>query len=240
MTTSLSPLALAAPQLDATFLLGATVAIVGACVSIPQTVRMLRRRDIAGLSITSYVAWTLSWALWAGYSLQAGALPKAASESVGFIAEAVLLATLVAVAGRAGVVGLGKGVLAALPGLALIVAAGWMWGPVGFALALTIFDAAYLLPQVRATIKSPSLSGLSLWSYGLRALVASGWIAYGWALGRPEVGGWGYVIAPFAIYVFARVVTDRRRASTLEPEPPSRTDVSAASGADAGQERTHP
>lgn len=213
-------MALALPHVDATFLLGTAVAIVGGCVSIPQTVRMLRHRDIAGLSITSYVAWTLSWALWAVYSFKAGALPKAASETVGLISEAALLLTLIAVAGRAGLVGVGKGLIAALPGLTVIAVAGWMWGPIAFALALTAFDAAYLLPQIRATIKSPSLSGVSLWSYGLRMLVAVGWIAYGWALGRPEVGGWGYVIAPFALYVFLRVLADRRRtaANTLAVE----------------------
>lgn len=66
-----------------TFWFGTVVALVGACVSIPQTVRLVRHRNIAGLSVTSYVAWTLSWALWAGYSLYAEALPKAASEALG-------------------------------------------------------------------------------------------------------------------------------------------------------------
>jgi hypothetical protein len=149
----------------------------------------------------------------AGYSLQAGALPKAASEALGFVAEAALLATLVAVAGRAGWLGVGRALAYAAPGVALIALAGWWWGGVGFALALTAFDALYLLPQVRATVTAPSLSGLSLWSYVLRTVVASGWIGYGWALGRPEVGGWGYVIAPFAAYVTIRVIADRRRSA---------------------------
>lgn len=198
--------------MDATFWFGTTLAIVGACVSIPQTARMVRHRTIEGLSITSYVAWTLSWALWAAYSWRAGAAPKAASEALGLLAEAVLLATLVTVAGRSGRVGLLRGLLAAAPGLATIAVSAWLWGPVGFALALTAFDALYLLPQIRSVVTSASLAGLSLWSYALRAVVASGWIGYGWALGRPEVGGWGYVIAPFALYVCVRVLRDRDRA----------------------------
>lgn len=117
------------------------------------------------------------------------------------------------VGGRTGWLGLLRGLAAAAPGLLLIVAAAWWWGPVGFAVSLTAFDAAYLLPQVRATLTASSLAGLSLWSYSLRTLVALGWIGYGWALGRPEVGGWGYVIAPFAAYVCARVLHDRHRAA---------------------------
>lgn len=216
--------------MNAVFWFGTLIAVISACVSVPQTVRLIVTRNVAGLSITSYVAWMLSWALWAAYSLSAGAYPKAASEALGFVMEAVLLVTVCVVTGRAGLMGVLRGVAYASPGLALIAAAGMAWGPVAFAVTLTLFDAAYLIPQIRAVITAPSLEGVSLWSYGLRFLTASGWIGYGIGLGRPEVGGWGYIIAPFAVYVFVRVWMSRNTVPVVSVETvlPARIDPSAA------------
>lgn len=192
-------------------IIGTAVAVIGACVSVPQTARVLHRRDVAGLSVTSYLGWTVSWALWAWYSFSVGAYPKAASETLGFAMDSVLLATILFVTGAGALRALGRAALLITPGIAAVVATGLIFGPVAFAVALTVFDIAVIGPQILQVIRAPSLSGLSLVSYVLRATVAGGWVAYGLALGHPEVGGWGFVICPFALYVCARIIASRRR-----------------------------
>jgi uncharacterized protein with PQ loop repeat len=197
------------------------VAFVGALTSVPQTVRVVVRRDVAGLSMTSYLAWALSWAGWAYYSGSVDAWPKMVSELLGLAMESILLVTIVVVTGRAGVRAFAKAAVVAVPAMVLVLAVGHVWGLVALAVALTTYDVVFIAPQIAAVVRSTSLSGISLVSYTLRFTVSVGWVAYGFSIGRPEAGGWGYVIAPFAAYVIWRVLAERRGVPALTlPEMP--------------------
>lgn len=164
--------------------------------------------------MTSYLAWALSWAGWAYYSGSVGAWPKMASELLGLTMESILVATIVLVTGRAGLTAFGRAVMTALPMMGLVLLVGHQWGLVALALALTVYDVVFIAPQVKAVATSKSLSGISLSSYALRFAVSLGWVAYGFSIGRPEAGGWGYIIAPFAAYVIWRVLAERRGVPT--------------------------
>ena len=197
----------------AVVLLGWTLAGASSLTSLPQTVRLARTQAVQGLSATTELAWTISWALWVSYSITVQAWPKAAAESVGLVGEAVLTVVLLRALARQHRAR--PAFHAAVPFAAAWVAATMLarqiGGPEALAAALAAFDGASLAPALRATLRAPTLEGLSLPTWVVKVVVAFGWIGYAVGIDHPLAAGWTVVMAPAGVLIVVRIVRDRRR-----------------------------
>ena len=204
-------------------MLGWALAFTGALVAVPQALRVVRTGDVQGLSVTTQVAWVVSWSLWLTYSLTVHAWPKVGAESLGLVVEIAMTAVVLRGVLRTGHLGaaLRPAVVFAGVGAVACVGARVGGGPEALAGALTVFDGASLAPALWAVWRSASLAGLSGASWALRAAVAGGWIAYGFGFGHPLAAGWAFVMCPVAVVVSIRIARDRRSACVRALRPPA-------------------
>ena len=176
-------------------LLLTVVAVVLALTQpVPQVVRVLRSRSIAGVSGPT---------TWMGFVINVGWLAYGAAEEL----PAVLVLSAAYVAGY-GVVGLllvrhgnRSGLAAATTvtcaGAALVAVAGWT--ALGVVLALAV--GVQFLPQVVAAWRSDDLSGLAPGTYVVAAIDGLVWGSYGLVVGDVPLVLYGVVMMAVAVMV---------------------------------------
>ena len=148
---------------------------------VPQVVRVLRTRSVAGVSgPTTWIGFTVNVA-WVTYGVARGLLPVAVL-STAYVAGYVVVGFLLLRGGNRR--GIGTGVAAAAVLAGLVVVGGW--GLLGTALALTVVPQ--FLPQVVEAWTSDDLTGLSPGSYVVGLLDGIVWGSFGlMATDRPLV-----------------------------------------------------
>jgi uncharacterized protein with PQ loop repeat len=190
--------------------LAVSLAFISSVTSVPQMIRIVRTRDVAGLNVTTQGAWALSWAVWLVYSYDIAAWPKFGAEVLGLVVDTTVLVVLVRY-GTEPVWSCVRRCWWVVPSVAVLA---WVWqvhGTFWLAIGLGVFDAVAVGPQLISTLKSSDLSGLSLWSWGTRCFVYSGWIAYAMGISHPEACAFAYAMLPVSLVVVYRVSRQRRR-----------------------------
>lgn len=161
---------------------------------IPQVVRLLRTRSIAGLSgPTTWLGLTINSA-WVAYGIGRG-LPAVAILSGAYVAGYTTIGVLLLNhgmrrgVGTAALAGVGLATFAALAG----------WAALGTALALAV--GVQFVPQVVQAWRSPDLSGLSAGTYWVCALDGAIWGAYGVVMVDLPLVLYGLVMLAVALLV---------------------------------------
>lgn len=182
-------------------------AVVLACTQpVPQIIRLVRTRSVAGVSgPTTWLGFAINVA-WASYGIARGLLPVAVL-SLAYVAGYVAVGALLVKGGNRRGVGVA---LAAGAGLAALTAVGG-WVALGTVLALAVLPQ--FLPQVIEAWTADDLTGLAPGTYVVGALDGVVW------------GGFGLLVAdgPLVLYgvvmcsVAAAVLVPRYRWATRQP-----------------------
>lgn len=184
---------------------------------VPQVVRLLRTRSVAGVSgPTTWLGLTINSA-WVAYGVGRGLLPVAVLSGA-YVAGYATIAALLLLRGRRSGVGTG---LAAAAGLTLLtVVAGW--AVLGTVLALAV--GVQFVPQVVEAWRSDDLSGLAPGTYVVGALDGAIWGTYGLVVADVPLVLYGLVMSAVAVLV---LVPRRRWARTAAAAPLAATAGSA-------------
>ncbi|HEU5081738.1 MAG TPA: PQ-loop repeat-containing protein [Acidimicrobiales bacterium] len=182
-------------------------AVVLACTQpVPQIIRLVRTRSVAGVSgPTTWLGFAINVA-WASYGIARGLLPVAVL-SLAYVAGYIAVGALLVKGGNRRGVGVA---LAAGAGLAALTAVGG-WVALGTVLALAVLPQ--FLPQVVEAWTADDLTGLAPGTYVVGALDGVVW------------GGFGLLVAdgPLVLYgvvmcsVAAAVLVPRYRWATRQP-----------------------
>ena len=136
----------------------ACAVVVALAHPVPQVVRVLRTRSVAGVSgSTTWLGFTINVA-WVSYGVARGLLPVAVLSAAYVLGYGVVGVLLVARGNRRGI---GTGLLAALGLAGLVVVGGWV--ALGTVLALAVLPQ--FLPQVAEAWRSDDLTGLAPGTY---------------------------------------------------------------------------
>ena len=175
---------------------------------VPQVVRLVRTRSVAGVSgPTTWLGLVINLA-WMAYGAAQGLLPVALLSGAYVAGYATIAWLLVAGGSRRG---LGAAVLGAAALVGLTVAAGWV--ALGTALALSV--GVQFVPQVVEAWRGEDLSGLAPGTYVLCAADGAIWGAYGLAVGDLPLMLYGVVMLGVAVLVLVpRQRWSRRTAAT--------------------------
>lgn len=186
-------------------------AVVLACTQpVPQIIRLVRTRSVAGVSgPTTWLGFAVNVA-WATYGIARGLLPVAVL-SLAYVAGYVAVGALLVKGGNRRGVGVA---LAAGAGLAALTAVGG-WVALGTVLALAVLPQ--FLPQVVEAWTADDLTGLAPGTYVVGALDGVVW------------GGFGLLVAdgPLVLYglvmcsVAAAVLVPRYRWAARQAPPVS-------------------
>ena len=182
---------------------------------VPQVIRLVRTRSVAGVSgPTTWLGLTINGA-WAAYGIGRGLLPLTVLSGAYVAGYAVIAALLVARGRRSGI---GTGLAAAAVLTALTLTAGW--AVLGTTLALAV--GIQFVPQVVEAWRSDDLSGLAPGTYVVSAVDGAVWGTYGLAVADLPLVLYGVVMALVAALV---LIPRRRWARTVAATP-----LAAASG----------
>jgi MtN3 and saliva related transmembrane protein len=176
--------------------LALTVVAVALAVTqpVPQVMRMLRTRSIAGLSgSTTWLGLTINSA-WVAYGIGRGLLPVAVLSGAYVVGYATVGGLLLRHGMRRGT---GTAVLAAVGLAGFTLVAGW--AALGTTLALAV--GVQFVPQVVQAWRSPDLSGLSAGTYWVCALDGAIWGAYGLVMVDLPLVLYGVVMLAVAVLV---------------------------------------
>lgn len=172
----------------------ACAVVVALAHPIPQVVRVLRTRSIAGVSgPTTWLGFTINVA-WVNYGAARGLLPVAvlsAAYVAGYLAVGVLLLRS---RNRSGI---GIGMAAASALAALVLVAGWV--ALGTVLALAVLPQ--FLPQVLEAWRADDLTGLAPGTYVLAIVDAVMWGGFGAVAGDRPLMLYGVVMCSVAVAV---------------------------------------
>jgi uncharacterized protein with PQ loop repeat len=161
---------------------------------IPQVVRVLRTRSIAGVSgPTTWIGFTVNLA-WVSYGVARGLLPVALLSGAyvaGYVAVGVLL---VRAGNRRGVA---TGLLAAVALAGVAAAGGWV--VLGTLLALAVLPQ--FLPQVVHAWTADDLTGLAAGTYVVAALDGMVWGGFGLLVADGPLVLYGAVMCAVAVAV---------------------------------------
>lgn len=176
---------------------------------IPQIVRTLRTRSVAGVSAdTTWLGFAIN-AAWVAYGIDRGLAPVALL-SLAYVAGYAVIGGLLL---RGGVRrGIGTGLLAGAALAALTAAAGWT--ALGTVLALAV--GVQYLPQVLAAWSSDDLSGLAGGTYVVGAIDGVIWGAFGLVVADAPLVLYGVVM----LSVATLVLVPRRRWAARNPTSP--------------------
>ena len=178
----------------------AIAAVAGSSIQLAKL-----RHSVEGVSIATFTAWMWSWLGWAYFSLEEGYWSKAVTELSGAVVEAAVVVTLIFVAVR-----LQKNWFKgfAIGPLMLVgtVVTYLVFGTAGALIYLTLSEAAAIGPQVWAAAK-PQRAGISTVAWVVSALMAGGWVLYGFLQGDLLSVGWAIVFAPAAAFIAYRAYT---------------------------------
>lgn len=161
---------------------------------VPQVVRTLRTRSVAGVSgPTTWLGFTVNLG-WMAYGIGRGLLPVALLSGA-YVAGYVTIGALLL---RRGVRrGTGTAALAAVGLVALTVAAGWT--ALGTVLALAV--GVQFVPQVVEAWRSDDLSGLAAGTYVVCAVDGAVWGTYGIVVADVPLMLYGAVMLAVAVLV---------------------------------------
>lgn len=192
---------------------------LGAAMAMPQARKLLRTRQVAGVSLT----WAaVSIAVNAGWAIYGVAVAELAIVPVSIISVgsyAVIGATVVrcsATPARQLVAGAAPATFAvtAIPVLALLVGG---WSTAG--IALGALYGVQLSPAVVAVYRAADVSGVSIATWVIAFAEAALWGIYGWAgidVGLLTLAGTGVVMSSL---VLARLLLGRARHAHLVQSP---------------------
>lgn len=181
--------------------LGWVLAIGAAVTTAPQTIRIFRTRETAGVSASTAAAGVATMTAWSYFTAGIGDIPALASSLgplVTWIATVVGLAWI----RRQPVLLLYTG-LAAAAALAVCAA--------GFSQQLAVAGSIFwTLPQLRTAFAGGELHGVSAVAYTFVAVENAGWILY-----AAGTGTWAYALAPLvqgpaALLIAYRTFSNRK------------------------------
>lgn len=203
-------------------ILGWVAAIVGVSISVPQVVRLLRTRDVSGLSVFGWqtiVSITLAWTI---HGFRVEQVNMIVSNLLGF-GMTVLVLGLIGRELRLSIVRL------VLPGLA---AAALMVG-VDAVFGAGIFGAVAIIPSVMANsaqsvelVRSPRVDGVSPLFLVLALVNQALW--FSWGLLVPEYGTIVAASVTLAITVFNLVWWSLRKLGMPAFGKPTETELAAS------------
>ena len=181
----------------------------------PQVVRTIRTKDVSGLSLSSQLSWTSSWLMWSLYGWYVGSMPVFLNSLLGLIIDLVLLVFIVVYtlrehSFRSALHREGSHILVLLTIFPVVIMY-LAFGVEPAILNLAVADFVALLPQLLNTFRSSSLSGLSLSSWIVKTVVATGWIVYGFGISEVLSVAWAFFMIPVYVLVVVRIVYDRRK-----------------------------
>jgi uncharacterized protein with PQ loop repeat len=178
---------------------------------VPQVVRVLRTRSVAGVSgSTTWLGFVVNVA-WVGYGVARGLLPVAVLSGAYVAGYLAVGALLVRNGNRRGA---GTGIAAAA-GLVLLTTVGG-WVALGTVLALSV--AVQFLPQVVEAWTSDDLTGLAPGTYVVGGLDGIVWGGFGLLVADGPLVLYGVVMCTVAVAVLVPRIRWAQRVE-LEPAP---------------------
>ena len=172
----------------------ACAVVVALAHPVPQVVRVLRTRSVAGVSgPTTWLGCAINTA-WVTYGIARGLVPVAVLSGayvVGYVTVAVLLVR------RGNRRGIGTGLLAAAGLAGLVVIAGWT--ALGTVLALAVLPQ--FLPQVVEAWTADDLTGLAPGTYLIAVLDGVVWGGFGVVAGDRPLMLYGVIMCSVAVAV---------------------------------------
>jgi len=188
---------------DVTFMTVASVLGVG--LIAPQTWRIMRTSNAAGVSVTGLVCSCISYAGWVSFALHLLDIPMLVSLLFPFVLEAVTLALAIRWGGEL------AGLSTCWIWLAALVVAGLIgWAALGSLLAVSIVWGYG--PAVLEAWRAADISGVSVVAWRVRVVDGLAWASYGLGSDQTESLIYGTTAAGLAIGVLAGL----RRARHLE------------------------
>ncbi len=189
----------------------ALAVVVALAHPVPQVVRVLRTRSVAGVSGTTTWLGCVVNVAWCTYGIARGLVPVAVLSSayvVGYVTVAVLLVR------RGNRRGIGPGALAAVALVGLVLVGGW--GALGTVLALAVIPQ--FLPQVIEAWTADDLTGLAPGTYLIAVVDGVVWGGFGLVAGDRPLMLYGVVMCSVAVAV---LVPRYRWAARQAAEPVS-------------------
>jgi len=180
---------------------GWAATVVTLASSVPQVARLVRTRDVHGVSTWSYLLWASAALWWAGWGVHIGSVPMVVVN----VLLLPLLGTVVVllrprpaqVLFLAASVPLLIGALVVLPPLAAVGA--------------NLFSCALALPSVVEAFRTDDPSGVAVGTWALLAVASALWLVYNVGLGYPAAATAMVAQGGLAGAVVARTLVDRRR-----------------------------
>lgn len=161
---------------------------------VPQIVRVLRTRSVAGVSgPTTWLGFTINFA-WVAYGVARGLLPVAVL-STAYVAGYVAVGALLVRGGNRR--GIGTCLLAGAGLVGLTAVGGWV--ALGTVLALAV--AVQFLPQVVEAWTSDDLTGLAPGTYVVCGLDGMVWGGFGLLVGDGPLVLYGVIMCTVAVAV---------------------------------------
>lgn len=174
--------------------LTAAAVVLALTQPVPQVVRVLRRRTIAGVSAsTTWIGFAVNGA-WIAYGLSQALLPLVLLSGVYALGYGVVGVLLISHGSRAGLL---HGGAAGAIGAAIVAVAGWT--ALGTVLALAV--GVQFLPQVAEAWRSSDLSGLAPGTYVVGIVDGLVWGGYGAVIGDLPLVLYGVVMCSVAVLV---------------------------------------
>lgn len=202
--------------------LGWVAAVVGVSISVPQVVRLLRTRDVSGLSVFGWQTLVSITFAWTVHGFRVEQLNMIVSNLIGFGMTALVLGLI----GRELRLNL---VRLLLPGLA---AAGLLVG-VDVVFGAGIFGAVAIIPSVMANsaqslelVRSPRIDGVSPLFLVLAVVNQALW--FSWGLLVPEYGTIVSASVTLAVTVFNLVWWSLRKLGMRAFGKPTETELAAS------------
>ncbi len=172
----------------------ACAVVVALAHPVPQIVRVLRTRSVAGVSgSTTWLGLAINLA-WVSYGVARGLVPVAVLSTAYVLGYGVVGALLVARGNRRGI---GTGALAGVGLAGLVVVGGWT--ALGTVLALAVLPQ--FLPQVVEAWRADDLTGLAPGTYLIAVLDGIVWGGFGVVAGDRPLMLYGLIMCSVAVAV---------------------------------------
>jgi uncharacterized protein with PQ loop repeat len=180
--------------------LGATV------TTAPQAIRVIRHREVAGVSVATTIAGIATMTAWTLYTVELRDIPAVASSLGPLVAWSTTLVAVAAINRQPRLILLGL--------VVAMITAALSVGGLAKMIAVT-GSLLWTLPQLRVVLQGKDLRGVSAVAYTLIAVENAGWVIY-----AAGTGTWAYAIAPLVQSPAAAVIAWRtaRSHATIMPD----------------------
>lgn len=203
-------------------MLGWLAALVGDSIAVPQVVRLLRTRDVSGLSVFGWQTIVSINIAWTVHGFRVGQANMIVANLVGFGMTALVLGLIA----RELRLNLARLVLPGVAAAAVLVAVDVFFGA-------GVYGAVAIIPAVLANsaqsielVRSPRIDGVSPLFLGLGMLNQALWLT--WGLLVPEYGTIVSSSATLAVTVFNMVWWSLRKLGLRSFGRPTGTELAAA------------